>query len=345
MKIRGMGKLRRVVQRLKHKLAQKTLILLYHRVAEVNSDPWSLCVTPSHFAEQLAVLQKFTRPTPLQQLSQVLEHGKRSSRAVIITFDDGYADNLYNAKPLLERYDIPATVFVTSGCLELKQEFWWDELERVFLQPKILPDTLHLRINGSSYQWELGKSADYSEDAYQRHRLWRVEEQDAPTSRHSLYYSLWQLLRLLPVGERRQVLDELLVWAGADLVSRPTHRCLTAAEVSALGQGGLIEVGSHAVSHPLLSTLSTACQREEIQQSKARLEDIVGYPITSFAYPHGDYTAETVSLVRAAGFASACSTVAEPVRRRADYFQLPRFVVEDWDGEEFARRLEQWFHD
>ncbi len=98
------------VRRLRDRFALDGLILLYHRVTDVDSDPWSLCVTPDHFAEHLEVLRKYTHPMRLQQLAQGLYRRQRAGRPVAITFDDGYADNLQNAKPLLERYDIPATV-------------------------------------------------------------------------------------------------------------------------------------------------------------------------------------------------------------------------------------------
>lgn len=344
MRIRGLARLRRVARRLRNQFAPGGLILLYHRVAEVGSDPWSLCVTPQHFAEHLEVLRKHTRPMRLQQLTQDLQNRKRLHPSVVITFDDGYADNLHNAKPLLERYDIPATVFVTGGYIGQEREFWWDEMDRLLLQPGTLPEALCLSVNGSTYQWELGESAYYSEDAYQRHRCWSALGKDNPSPRHSLYCSLYQLLRPLLADERQKVLDELLVWAGAEPVSRLTHRSLTLAEVSALGQGGLIEVGAHTVTHPFLSALPAASQRDEIQQSKACLEEIVGHPVSSFAYPHGNYTAKTVTFVREAGFTCACSTAADIVWRRTDCFQLPRVVAEDWDGEEFTRQLSRWFH-
>lgn len=227
MRTWGIKRLRRAVRRLRNIVAPPSLILLYHRVAEVGLDPWSLCVTPQHFAEHLEVLQKHTRPMQLQQLTQALQDGKRLHQSAIITFDDGYADNLYNAKPLLERYNIPATVFVTTGGVGHEREFWWDELERLLLQPSVLPKTLHLSINGRNYQWELGEAAYYSEDAYQCHRCWHVdEEQDDPSPRHFLYRSLWQLLHPMLEGERLMVLDELLTWAGAEPVCRPTHRSL-----------------------------------------------------------------------------------------------------------------------
>lgn len=344
MRVHGIAKLQHAARRLKHQLTRGGVVLMYHSVAEVDSDPWSLSVTPRHFAEHLEVLRKRSYPMQLQQLTQTLQDGACPQGAVAITFDDGYANNLHNAKPLLERYDIPATVFVIAGCVRHEHEFWWDELERLLLQPGILPETLHLSINSSTYQRELGESANYSEVAYQRHRHWEVEQEDNPSPRHSLYLSLWQQLRPLSEGERHRVLDELLVWAGAEPASRLTHRPLSLTEVSALAQGNLIEVGSHTLTHPFLSMLPVALQQDEIQRSKARLEELIQHPVSSFAYPHGDYTEETVALVQEAGFTCACSTNAAAVWRHTDRFELPRFHVQDWDGEEFARQLSRWFH-
>ncbi len=110
-------------------------ILLYHRVTEVPSDPWALSVTPDHFAGHLEILREYTRPISLQQLSQGLREGNLPDCSVVVTFDDGYADNLLNAKPLLERYDVPATVFLATGLVEHWREPWWDELEQLLLQP------------------------------------------------------------------------------------------------------------------------------------------------------------------------------------------------------------------
>lgn len=345
MRIRGLGRLKRVTQQIKNRFAPGGLILLYHRVTEVPSDPFKLCVTPRHFAEQLEVLKQHSNPMSLQQLVQSVRDGKCPKRSVAVTFDDGYTDNLYEAKPLLEQYDIPATVFVATGNLEHEREFWWDELERVLLQPGTLPKTLCLSINGNTYQWDLGEAAYYSEDNYQRDRgwSWYVPQESDPSPRQRLYRTLYQLLHPLLTDERQKLLEQLLTWSGAESRGRSTHRSLSPKEVCALEQGSLIEVGAHTVTHPFLSKLPTTSQLHEIQQSKSRLEELLEHPVNSFAYPHGDYTMETAGLVREVGFVCACSTVADRVWRNADCFQLPRVEVQDWDGEEFAKRLSRWF--
>lgn len=86
-----------------------------------------------------------------------------------------------------------------------------------------------------------------------------------------------------------------------------------------------------------------ALQRDEIQQSKTSLEKILGRPVTSFAYPYGNYSVETVPILREAGFTCACSTFPGVVWRDTDRFQLPRVTIEDWDGEKFSRELSLWF--
>lgn len=342
--VSSFSQLQRMTRQLKSRFDRKAIILMYHRVAEVNTDPWSLCVTPQHFAEHLEIVKKHFCPTSLQHLMKALRKGKVPRRSVVVTFDDGYADNLHNAKPLLERCNVPATVFLSTGYIGQGREFWWDELDRLLLQPGILPGILRLTINRNTHVWELPEMAYYNENTGWQYRNWKAWD-DAPNSRHFLYLSLWKLLQPLPESEQREVLDELLVWANSGPNGRLTHRILSQQEVVTLAQGRLVEVGAHTVTHPLLSALPAALQRDEIQLSKASLEKILGHPVTSFAYPYGDYSAETVPIVRDAGFTCSCSTLVGTVGKDTNRFQLPRVTIEDWDGEEFFQRLSKWFHE
>jgi peptidoglycan/xylan/chitin deacetylase (PgdA/CDA1 family) len=320
----------------------KALVLMYHRVAEVHADPFSLCVAPRHFAEQLEVLRREWRPMSLQRITRALASGTIPPHSVVLTFDDGYVDNLETAKPLLERHDTPATVFVTTGFVGQDREMWWDELERAFLEPGILPDSLSLTIRGCTYRWELGRSSQYSQEECRRHRAWRTEEKP-PTSRHLIYFSVWRLVQVLSDLERRKVLDQIAAWAGRDTKGRLNYRGLCVEEVCDLGKGRLVDIGAHTVTHPALKELSGAAQRREVGLSKAHLEDILGRAVTSFAYPYGARSEESIAIVREAGFDSACATVAGVVEPGVDHFQLPRVAVDDWNGDEFEERLATWF--
>jgi peptidoglycan/xylan/chitin deacetylase (PgdA/CDA1 family) len=106
-------------------------------------------VSRQHFAEHLEILRTRYGPMRLQELTKRLQSGPLPRRKIVVTFDDGYADSLLNAKPLLERHEIPATVFVTSGNVGQEREFWWDELDRVFLHSGRLPKELRLVIDGT----------------------------------------------------------------------------------------------------------------------------------------------------------------------------------------------------
>lgn len=345
MRIAGTERLRRTARRVMNRFHPRAIILLYHRVIDLPLDPQLICVSRRNFAEHLQVIREYGRAIHMKTLDQALRGGNRRECAVIVTFDDGYADNLYNAKPLLERYDIPATVFVTSGYLGAKKEFWYDGLERILLHSVTLPEKLRLQINEHWYEWELISTVGPGENTSRNFCKWNISRKDDPSVRHTLYRSLYQILHPLPDGERDKIIEALALWADIEPMHRPTHRTLLPEELIRLADGGLVEVGSHTVSHPLLSAIPLVEQTNEISRSKSHLEYILGHPVSTFAYPFGGrthYTEQTVAAVREAGFAWACSSFAGLVGRDTDPWQLPRFVVRDWDRDEFARALEGW---
>jgi glycosyltransferase involved in cell wall biosynthesis/peptidoglycan/xylan/chitin deacetylase (PgdA/CDA1 family) len=320
---------------------RRAAILLYHRVAEPETDPWSLAVARDRFAEQVEILREGFTPIPLRELVEKLDDGL-PERAVAITFDDGYADNLENALPLLERAGLPATFFLTTGKLGEDGEFWWDDLERILLRPGTLSSPLLLRVDGIEHEWDLGEDARYDPHRAASFSSWRAMD-PAPTTRHSLYVELYQLLRPMEDMRRRELIDELLVAAGLDVTGRPGNRILSPDEVVTLGGSNGVEVGAHTSTHPKLSALGPTAQLREIEESKRRLEELLGSTVSGFAYPHGgtnDYDRKSVSAVREAGFEFACAAFHGVIFRASPRFELPRFLVEDWSGDELADRLE-----
>jgi peptidoglycan/xylan/chitin deacetylase (PgdA/CDA1 family) len=321
------------------------LVLLYHRIAVLDSDPQRLAVTPQSFARHLELLREYCHPMPLRELVEGVRDKTLPDRAVAVTFDDGYADNLENGRPLLERYDVPATVFLTTSYLGSGREFWWDELERLLLLPGELPGTLRLRVGGSVHEWVLDGASTYDVEDRKRHADWNVERPDEPTPRHHVYRCLCERLRTVSDEERAAALRELSDAVRGATEARATHRVLAANEVVRLTTGGLIDVGAHTVTHSSLSALPRATQRSEIAGSKAAIEEMTGREVTGFAYPFGgrsDYTRATVALVQEAGFTSACSTSHGAVGPWSDPFRLPRVLVRDWDAAAFSDRLRAW---
>jgi peptidoglycan/xylan/chitin deacetylase (PgdA/CDA1 family) len=301
-----------------------------------------MAVSPQHFAEQMEVICKHYSPLSLNQLVEALQAGEIPRRAVALTFDDGYVDNLYQAKPVLERYGIPATVFVTAGQVGSKREFWWDELDRILLQPGSLPDKLHLKMNGNVYEWLLADTALYTEENFQRGRTWHVECKEDPSQRQHIFRNLYGWLRSLPFPAQQKILDDLQSWACVEGVARPTHRALSFDELILLEKGGLIQIGAHTITHPDLATLPAAEQRNEIEKGREFLEAILEHPVTNFAYPYGSSNLETITILRDLNFLCACSSDPDAVWRDANRFALPRVVVRDWEGKTFERWLRWW---
>lgn len=315
---------------------------MYHRVIELPADPNLLCVTPEHFEQHLKVLTRDFRVLSLGELAESLRSGELTNRSIVITFDDGYADNLENAAPLLQRYGAHATVFVTTGAIGQEREFWWDELERLILRPSRLPDPLELRIGPTTHRWETGDFDGHAGEETAGQQGWNVEQPNDPGPRQRLYRSLYALFRPLPTRERDRALQNLREAAGLGSTGRPTHRTLSTEELARLAALDLIEIGAHTVTHPLLATLPVETQRSEIIESKSRLESLLGRPITSFSYPHGSLSADTVAIVRQAQLSCACTSEYHPVWPRDDPFLLPRVVLPDWDGDRFARQIREW---
>ncbi|HYC27552.1 MAG TPA: polysaccharide deacetylase family protein [Chitinophagaceae bacterium] len=102
-----------MIRKILHRILYRhTVVLMYHRIARPVNDHWQLCVSPGNFEQQLQVIS-------------------RHKKNIIITFDDGYIDNYTVAKPLLEKYQLPATFFIATGNIDSGKEFWWDELEQL----------------------------------------------------------------------------------------------------------------------------------------------------------------------------------------------------------------------
>lgn len=327
------------ISRWLRRLHPSAIVLCYHRVAKLDTDPQLLSVTPKNFGDQLQVLKQLYPVARLRNWRS--DQRKLPRRRVIITFDDGYADNFYQALPLLQEADCPATIFITAGKINDNKEFWWDDLERLILAPTQVPEALCLKINGVFRSWNLGSSSANG----QTRDEWNVLLEQAKTPRQTAYVDLCLLLRSVDEIERERILNELCSWANLKSAGRSSHRPLTTSELCALASNDLIDIGAHTVSHPSLAALAAPAQQLEIKRSKVILEAIISRPVHTFSYPfggHDDYNVKTINLVRNAGFDVACANYPGSADYMKDRYQLPRFVVRNWDGDQFAKTIRSW---
>lgn len=310
--------MRKVLGRVWNALRPGALILSYHRIADLENDPLELAVSPEHFSEQLEVIRRLGTVTSLDDLLRAHGSGKIPRRSIVLTFDDGYRDNLTSAKPALERHDLPATFFVTAGNLDSTREYWWDEIEALLTNREPLPPVIEVSIRGRT------------------ERLERIGDR-------SIYDQAISLLRPLMQSEQQKAVAEITDSLGAELPTRDTHRTLTAEDLSHLANGALAAIGSHSLTHVDLSKCEPAIQEKEILEGKKLLEEIMGKRVNHFAYPYGTFDSETISIVRRARFTSGCSAIETPLRRSSDRYLIPRMRVPDCDGARFEHWLSRCF--
>ena len=295
-------------------------MLCYHRIAPVDGDPQGLAVDPQRFAGHLEVLSaEGYQVIELAELASAVARGSAPRNAVVITFDDGYANNLHSAAPLLEHREMPATFFVATEWIATGSATWWDELH------------FHLAAGG--------------EDALRlASGTWPMR---SASERETAYADLLRVLSRLPSVAREHELGGLRAWSGLDATPGPERRPLTPAELTELAGLAHVRIGSHTRAHPRLLTLSVADQRREIQGGVDDLATALGSCPRLFAYPFGargrDYGRTTVELVAAAGFDAAVTTDPGPVSRLSPIHEMQRIVIGNLSAEEFAARLRRAF--
>jgi len=327
--------LRRAIRSLRIRISPpdpKPLILLYHRIADEPIDPWALAVSPAHFEEHLDVLRRTRHPLPLKDFFRGLQTKTLSAEAIAVTFDDGYMDNLFAAKPRLAAADVPATVFLATGYLGQAREFWWDELARLVLAGTG-PRKLDVPVGGRTIRIELEDDASSGSVSW---RAWL----DAPrTQRQAAYLATWTALRALEVQERETGLAALRNALAGSVKPAASGRPMTSAEVQALVKDRLITIGAHTVTHPVLPEIDPLSRHREIVESKKACQALTDAEVSEFAYPFGSLDADVRSVVEDAGFCCACSTRHGPTTLDSDVFALPRIHVLDCGGDAFERSL------
>lgn len=309
-------------------------ILMYHCICETSCDPWGICVSPRAFDEQMAVLAQAGAAADLAGFTDgtgVTSGGTR----IAVTFDDGYVDNLHAALPILERHEIPATVFVVGNAVGRTREFWWDGLQRALLESGDLPPTLHFPFGNGRHRFTLEQRPGDRETS----AAWRADVEEPNTARQRLFRRLWGAIVVLEPAEQDAAVDHLLDWAGQPLQTPSSRLPLSGEQVAELAAHPLITLGSHTADHASLTDLPPERQHAQITRGRRRVEELSGYPVTRFSYPFGRFDAGTRSIVQGSGVEVACTSVPVTATAGDDRFALPRLQAVEMDGDRFGRWL------
>ncbi len=278
----------RVASALHSALWHDLRVLAYHRVLP-RSDPEHFAYDielvsawEDDFDWQVGYMARHYQPLTPGQLGALLDAGKPVPRnALLITFDDGYRDNHDIALPILRRHGVAATVFITTGYVDRQEVYWFDRL---------VHSTKLSRV--AQIEVEPGQVLELGHTMGQRQAVSEV------------------LLRHLKLLSDEHRLAAVQRWMDALDVPAPRtedslHAPMSWAHVRNLAASG-IEIGSHTVTHPVLSSVASDAQlMHELRGSRLAIEAHTGRPVTALAYPVGGpraYDERVVRAVRNAGY-------------------------------------------
>lgn len=298
-----------------HRLAGPRLsILIFHRVHAVADGLFPQEIDAPRFERLMRFVARSFRVLALGDAVSCLTQGNLPPRALVVTFDDGYADNAQLALPILQRCGVVATFFVSTGFLD-GGRMWNDSV---------------IEIVRASRKAEL----DLAFVGRGRVSLAGSEERRAAIA------TVLAEIKYLTLSEREDAICRLLLVSGVE--GLPDDLMMSSQQVRQLHDAGM-EIGAHTVNHPILTTLSLDEAERQISGGRNRLQEIIDAPVDVFAYPNGkperDYDESHVALLRRLGFRAAVSTAAGVARVGDDLFELPRFSPWGQSLEIWATRL------
>lgn len=297
--------------------------LLYHRVlpnvfSRAEHSPYnSLAVTKDNFEKQIRYCKENFHCLSLGDAVKLLYRGELPKKTMVVTFDDGYKDNFYNALPVLEKYGVPATVYVTTGLIDRTAELWWYEQEYIIRNSDEL-----------DFIWQ--------------NRHFKISLK-TPEEKYRAINDFNKLFRNLSVKEQKRFMSALRPhvtesFSYDDLM-------LTWDELKKFDSHPLITIGAHTKNHPMLSRLDETELARELKDAKLRLEAHLGHEVEHLAYPFGakhEVGAREFRMAKSAGYFSAVTTRNGHIHEAHQKYLhiLPRITVNyDDELETFAWKL------
>ena len=267
------------------------VILTFHHVDPAPPKPYApnglLTITPAFLDRVLTALK--TRGFDLIGLDAVPDRLARGGRPfAVLTFDDGYRDNVEHAQPVLRRHGAPWTLFVTSDFASGTGRLWWLELEHAIARldrvrlPADAPGTAAIDLPARD-----------------------AEEKSAA------FAAVYAQLRAGPEARLLAVIAELCAQAGIAPGTMARDLCLDWPALRDLARDPAVTIGAHTVSHPMLAKHDADVARSEILRGRERIEAELGRPLRHLSYPVGDPTSagsREFAIAREAGFATAVTT-------------------------------------
>lgn len=303
----GLRALRRVDRR------RRLVALVYHKVVPAHLSEAADGVRCEHFDSQIDVLSRlFDVGAPADASVSLTPAAKQSARyPMLVTFDDGYANNFLYALPILRAHRSPALFFVTTELLGTDRFIWTDEVRELMLQSPLTE--LRLNFQGAD---EVHPLRD------------RGERLVAATK-------LKARLKRLPHAEFVEHLDHIRQQSGVEtLQHHEGTRMLSWSALRTVASSG-VTVGSHSSRHCTLTNLPDDLLQTDLEESQVALEGQMGSRTPYFAYPNGhraDFDDRVAAAARSAGFTKAFTMERGIATDADDAMRLPRFAPSDEPG-------------
>lgn len=296
------------------RLRGRAAVLMYHRVLPAGADSFShraIVISPETFAAHMQFLKRHFRLLTPRQFADELCGPGFGRRACLVTFDDGWQDNLLHALPILEQHRVPVTVFVATAFVGSGHAFWQERLTRLLYRASRSP-----AIGGEALRSLEGRRAmsmgDEAARKYVRDLVTTLKRHDPDKAQ-----------RLL-----RQLEAEAAA-AAPDALAPGDDRFMSWAELQRLRQSGLVSIGSHAHTHSPLPSLGYAGARTEFTRSLEELQSH-GFPApVACAYPNGNVDDAVEAAARDAGFRLGFATGHGHVRDGDNALRLRRINMHE----------------
>lgn len=284
------------------------MVLMYHRINdEVGEKLQGLTVSVLNFERHLIYFKEKFQIVKLDEDWALLK-----KTGIVITFDDGYADNLINALPLLEKYNIPATIFVTTLNIDENKEFWWDRLvfdytacNELFNIPDCEDQILKSKSEYKNINDRLDKLTNHGKEKW---------------------FLAFEKMNQIPFFPRKE------------------YRSLTKSELKLLSEHPLISIGIHTHNHYPLANLTYEEQKQEFLLSITKLNELTNKSIKYLALPHGSYNLDTLEIAE--------ELKLEGVLLANDYYssnknkktkKINRILMPNIEGQNMIKRLRKFY--
>lgn len=303
---------------LRYSKSHSVVLIAYHSINEYREDRIRVTniVRPTIFEAQVQYLASTANIITLKEyLDHIEERKPILNKSVVVTFDDGYKDNLTIALPILQKYGVPATFFIATGYIGTGKVKWEDELSCVIRRSK--KESISISLPTGNFPFDISSDkAKFQAIDY-----------------------LVKVLSTFSQADRHQVLDQVKGQSDVKCDGQ-TGVMMSWDDVRQLANTPGFSIGSHTITHQRLTRISPDDVAFEITSSKVNLENEIGAPVALFAYPNGEFNQDVISAVQRAGYSCAVTIEYGKNDIKSDPYRLKRVLVPDQGGVLF--KLGMW---